>query len=374
MRLQTWLGESGDCVKDMANDPMKILVVGCGSIGRRHARNAAALGAEVALCDPSMERMHELAAEIGTDECYVDIECAVLASGARAAVVATPTNLHVQPARILLEAGVHVLMEKPLCSNLSEALGLKELVDASPLIFMMGHTYRFRTEWQEVKRLLDEKPLGRIYSVEFIGGWYLPDWHVREDYTQEYAAQRRLGGGVLLTSLSHFFDIVNWFFGDISQISGARMRLSELELDVDDAVVCTLKTVDGVGVTLIEDFLSRCPRRTFRVNAGFGYLEADFNRKTVSIWDARSKRIHPDELASGDASDQYFRILEDGVMYDLSPEVFPLQYSGNDAYKAEMASFIESIEKEQPVHDLGIDAGIRVLEALNHAGLCDWTE
>ena len=353
---------------------MKVLVVGCGSIGRRHARNAAALGAEVALCDLSMERMRELGAEIGTSEYYVDIERAVSVSGAGAAVVATPSNLHVEPARILLEAGINVLMEKPLCSDLSEAAGLKKIVDASPLVFMMGHTYRFRTEWQEAKRLLDETPLGRVYSVEFIGGWYLPDWHVREDYRQEYATQKRLGGGVLLTSLSHFFDIVTWFFGDIGKISGARMRLSGLELDVDDAVVCALRTVDGVGVTLIEDFLSRCPRRTFRVNAQHGYFEADFNRKTISIWDARSKRIHPDELAAGATSEQYFRILEDGVMYELSPDIFPLQYSGNDAYKAEMACFIDAVEKGQPVYDLGIDAGIRVLKALNHAGLCDWTE
>jgi predicted dehydrogenase len=353
---------------------MKVLIVGCGSIGRRHARNAAALGAEVALCDLSMERMCELGGEIGASEFYLDIEKAASTSGAAAAVVATPSSLHVELALTLMKAGIHVLMEKPLCADLSEAVELKKIVDKSPLVFMMGHTYRFRTEWQEVKRLLDEKPLGRAYSAEFIGGLYLPDWHVREDYRQEYAAQKRLGGGVLLTSLSHFFDIVSWFFGDISNISGARMQLSELELDVDDAVVCTLKTVDGVGVTLIEDFLSRCPRRTFRVNAEHGYLEADFNRKTISIWDARSKRIHPDEFESGETSDQYFRILEDGVRYDLFPDVFPLQYSGNDAYKAEMACFIDAVEKGQPVHALGIDAGIRVLQALNHAGLCDWTD
>lgn len=353
---------------------MKVLIVGCGSIGRRHARNAAALGAEVALCDLSMARMCELGREIGSSEYYVDIDKAASTSGASAAVVATPSNLHAEPARILMKAGIHVLMEKPLCSDLSEAMELKKIVDESSLVFMMGHTYRFRTEWQEVKRLIDEKPLGRVYSAEFIGGWYLPDWHVREDYRYEYAAQKRLGGGVLLTSLSHFFDIVSWFFGDISKISGARMQLSELEIDVDDAVVCALKTVDGVGITLIEDFLSRCPRRTFRVNAEYGYLEADFNRKTISIWDARSKRIHPDEFEADATNEPHFRILEDGVMYDLSPDVLPLQYSGNDAYKAEMAFFIDAAENGQQVHALGIDAGIRVLEALNHAGLFDWTD
>ena len=352
---------------------MRLIIVGCGSIGRRHARNASSLGAEIVLCDLNLSRMIELAEELGAVAIYQDFSEAVEKSKATAAVIATPTNFHFQPAKIMLEAGIHVLMEKPLCHSIEDAEKLEEISKTSNAVFMMAHTYRFRSEWQEVKRLVDSQLLGRAYSAEFAGGWYLPDWHIREDYRQEYAAQKLLGGGVLLTSLSHFFDIVNWFFGEINEVSGARMRLSKLEINVDDSVVCTLKTAGGIGVTLIEDFLSRCPRRTFRLNTEHGYLEADFNRKTIEIWDARKKRIHPDEVPAGMATDQYFRILENGVMYDLTPDVLPLQYSGNDAYKAEMVFFINAATTGQAVNALGIDAGIQVMRALNHAGLCDWT-
>lgn len=352
---------------------MKLLVVGCGSIGRRHARNARTLGAEVILCDINEERMREFGKEIGASGYFTDFEVAAKNSGANSAIVATPSNLHINPARALLSSGLHVLMEKPLCTSLTEAVDLRSLVRETGRVFMMAHTYRFRAEWVELKRILETDPLGRVYSAELMGGWYLPDWHVHEDYRHEYAAQKKLGGGVVLTNLSHFFDLVAWFFGDIQDISGVRMRLSDLEIDVDDAVACTLRTSSGVAVTLSEDFLCRCPRRSLRINAEHGYLEADFNRKTLSLWDARKKRFHPDNVSACSNKQSCFKILEDGVLYDPDPDLTPLQSSGNDAYLSELEYFLNLVSSRNIKFDLDIDAGIKVLEALNHAGIRDWT-
>lgn len=353
---------------------MKILVIGCGSIGRRHARNARALDIEVVLCDVDEARMREFGEEIGALGYFTDFEEAAKHSGCIAAIVATPSNLHIGPARALLSSGLHVLMEKPLCTSVSEAVDLKPLVRESGLVFMMGHTFRFRAEWVEMKRILDTNPLGRIYSAEFMGGWYLPDWHIHEDYRREYAAQKKLGGGVLLTSLSHLFDVAAWLFGDIQKITGTQMRLSNLEIDVDDMVVCALRTTTGVAVTLSEDFLNRCPRRSLRVNTEHGYLEADFNRKIVSMWDSRKKRYHPENEEAYLSKQNCFKILEDGVLYDLSPDVLPLQYSGNDAYLSELKYFLELVTARRTSFELDIDAGIKVLETMQHAGIADWTD
>lgn len=353
---------------------MRILVIGCGSIGRRHARNARALGAEVVLCDIDQVRMHEFGKSIGASGYFADFAEAAKHSAADAAIVATPSNLHIEPARALLSSGVHVMMEKPLCISIPEAVDLERLVHETGLIFMMAHTFRFRAEWVEVKRIIDDNPLGRIYSAEFTGGWYLPDWHIHEDYRHEYAAQKKLGGGVLLTSLSHFFDLVAWYFGDIRRIVGVKMRLGQLEIDVDDAVVCALRTSRGVAVTLSEDFLCRCPRRSLRINTEHGYMEADFNRKTLSVWDARKKRFTPDNRSACADEKSCFKILEDGVLYDLEPDVSPLQYSGNDAYLTELKYFMGLVEAGGTSFDLDIRAGIKVLEALHHAGIENWTD
>lgn len=352
---------------------MKLLIIGCGSIGRRHARNAQKLGVEIALCDTNEVRMHELGKEIGTSKFFTSYEQAAMHSGAKAAVVATPSNLHIAPARALSSAGMHILMEKPLCTSLPEAIAFGKEIRQSGIVFMMAHTYRFRAEWLEIKRILSSQPLGRVYSAEFMGGWYLPDWHIFEQYKNEYAAQKKLGGGTLLTSMSHFFDVVSWLFGDIERIAGAKMRLSGLEIDVDDSVTCVLRTQSGAAITLVEDFLCRCPRRYLRVNAEHGYLEADFNRKTLSLWDAKKKRFSPNEDDGRHLTFDAFKILEDGVAYDLEPEVSKLQYSGNDAYLAELEFFLNQVESGIPRFDLDIDSGIKVLEALNSHHLQDWT-
>lgn len=353
---------------------MKLLVVGCGSIGKRHARNARKLGLEVVLCDISEDRLRDLASEIDAVGVFTDYQVAAKESGANAALIATPSHLHVDPASAMLVAGMHVMMEKPLCPSIEEANTLKRLVVESKRIFMMAHTFRFRAEWQAIKRLLDTQPVGSVVSAEFLGGWYLPDWHFREDYRQEYAAQHGQGGGVMLTSMSHLFDVVSWFFGDIHSIVGAKMRLSSLDIDVDDAVMCTVETEAGVAVTLCEDFLARCPRRTLRVNGEHGYLEADFNRKSLRLWDARTKRYLPGHDTCKKESEGLFRILEDGVGYDLEPDIFPMEYSGNDAYLAEMEYFVGLVNRNCMESGLGIDAGIKVLEALASAEIVDWTK
>jgi len=353
---------------------MKVLVLGCGSIGRRHARNAHALGAEVVLCDVDEGRMHDFGEDIEASGYFTNFEEAAKHSGCEAAIVATPSNLHIESARALLSSGIHVLMEKPLCTSVTEAIELKPLVRDSGLVFMMAHTFRFRAEWVEMKRILDMNLLGRIYSAESMGGWYLPDWHIHEDYRFEYAGQKKLGGGVMLTGFSHMFDVATWLFGDIQKITGARMQLSDLEIDVDDAVICTLQTSRGIIVTMTEDFLSRCPRRTLRINAEHGYMEADFNRKTLRVWDARKKRFAPGDKKACTNERDCFKILEDGVMYDPNPEISPLQYSGNDAYSSELKYFFEMVESRRTSFDLDIDAGIKVLEAMHHAGIEDWTD
>ena len=351
---------------------MRIIIIGCGSIGRRHAQNARALGADVVLCDVNELRMMEFGKSIGVSKYFTDFKEAAKFSGAKAAVVATPSNAHIAPARALISEGIHVLMEKPLCTSLSEAVAFRPVVKEANLVFMMAHTYRFRPEWIAIKNMLDGKPLGKVHSAEFMGGWHLPDWHVREDYRHEYAAQKQLGGGVLLTNLSHLLDVVAWLFGDIKKIRGARMRLGDLEIDVDDAVMCILQTVSGVAVNISEDFLNRCPRRQFRINAEHGYLEADFNRKTMSIWDGRKKRFHPDDHEATSLTNPRLRILEDGVAYEANPDVFPMSYSGNDGYLNELKYFMDIVSSPKQLLDLDIDAGIKVLEAIYANGIEDW--
>ena len=348
---------------------LKTLIIGCGSIGRRHARNAIDLGAEVVLCDLNIQRMKEFGGPLGITDYYTDYQTAIDNSGAHVAVVATPSNFHYEPAKALVQRGIPVLMEKPLCLSLDEALHLERIVRERDAILMMAHTYRFRDEWIAVRHMLDDWPLGKIYSAEFTGGWYLPDWHIREDYRTEYAGKKELGGGVLFTGMSHLFDIVVWLFGEIDTITGVCMKQSNLDINVDDTFVCVLRSSSGVTITIIEDFLSRLPRRQLRINAEFGHVEIDFNRKKMFFWDVHEKRYDPTVEAEAPTKKDLFRILEDGVGYNLEPEVKMLKYSGNDAYLNELKSFFEIVSEGKTRFPLDIDSGIKVLELIHHKGI-----
>lgn len=350
----------------------RVMVVGCGSIGARHARNLKSLGCEIVLCDTNPERLKLLSNELGAAEAYTSFELAIERGQCKAGIVATPSNFHITPAKAMLAAGIHVMMEKPLSSEL---VGLKEFAQAvqqSGCVFMMAHTYRFRAEWKLLQEILSTEPLGKIQTVEFSGGWFLPDWHIDQDYRTEYAAQKVQGGGVLLTSLSHFFDVVIWLFGEVEAVNGIKMKSSNLEIDVDDVVMCQLKTNRSIAVSIYEDFLARIPRRAVRVNAEFGYLEADFNRKNLSVWDVRKKRYLPSDDIPYSVKAP-FRILEDGAAYDLELQNTPLRYSGNDAYRDEVSHFLDLVAEKKVEHALDVHAGIRIVELLSSTNIVDWT-
>jgi len=350
---------------------LKILVVGCGSIGRRHAKNAYSLGAEISLCDSNEDRMSSLAKDVNAKVCFSSYEEAALISDADAVVISTPSNLHALPAKIFIEKHKHIFMEKPLCTDLESAYELRLQLNKTHVVFMMGHTYRFRNEWIKTKQLIDKLDLGKIHSAEALGGWYLPDWHIHQDYRHEYAAQKIMGGGVLNTSLSHIFDLVMWLFGDIKKITGIKMRLGTLDIDVDDTLICTMKTDRDITVTVIEDFLSRSPRKTLRINSEYGHMEVNFIKQKIKIWDSRNKRFLPNKVSESD-SKLLFKVLEDGALYDLREEEAELGHSINDAYIKEMEHFFNLIGNKDIFHDLDINSGIKVLECIHSSKIKDW--
>jgi predicted dehydrogenase len=157
--------------------------------------------------------MREFGEEIGASGYFTDFEAAAKHSESDAAIVATPSNLHIDPARVLLSSGIHVLMEKPLCTSVAEAIELKPLVRDSGLVFMMAHTFRFRFRVVG-RRILETNPLGHGCNAEFMGGWYLPDGMSMKIIGENMRPKNWVVASIL-TSLSHLFDLVAWFFGDI---------------------------------------------------------------------------------------------------------------------------------------------------------------
>jgi len=349
---------------------MKILIVGCGSIGSRHARNARKLGAELVLCDINELLMRNLSKELGGVPCYEDYLNASEESGSTAAVIATPSSLHVEMATNLAKRGLHLFVEKPLSNSLEGTDQLIRIVRERQLTAMMAQSFRFHEGFLRVKRLLNEDRIGKIYHVSLHSGWYLPDWHVHEDYRVEYSAQRSLGGGVALTNLSHTLDTFRWLFGEIEEIVGWKANLSSFEIDVEDSAFCLLRTNQGVIVSHSSDFLSRLPRNDMKITGEEGHIEADFSNCQLKVWRIKEKRFPPGDVRMADVPGR-IRVLEDGVQYDPKPDIVQYDFEGNHRYLAEMEYFFERVRAGDVEFDLDLRSGLRVLELIMDPRLTD---
>jgi len=267
---------------------MKLLIIGCGSIGSRHAKNAQALGHSVVLCDPDPARGQ-----------YTDYKVALEKEHIDAAIVASPSNLHVEAAQYLAEKGIPICMEKPLATSLTGLAELVRTVKEKNVVTMMAQSYRWHEGLLALKKFLEEGTLGSPKRVVCVAKEYLPDWHPNQDYRLEYAAQKKMGGGALFTSMSHTLDVIEWLFGGVVEIAGSKQRSGTLDMDADDTADVAGQTARGVTFTAHNDYFTKQPSNTIRVECEQGVAEIDLRGNTLNgepyAFDANKRYL--DELA-----------------------------------------------------------------------------
>jgi predicted dehydrogenase len=261
----------------------KALVVGLGSIAKRHINNLTKLYPEITvICVSASGR------SIETDEVNAFVTTDSLESldldAFDIAIVASPAPFHLTHARPLVSANIPVLIEKPLCSYLSEL--------HYPIFFKpeakigVGYNLRFMPSAQRVKQILNEGLLGQISTVFSEVGQYLPDWRPNSDYRTGVSAQRKLGGGALL-ELSHELDYLNWMFGGFTQVLGKMRTSKQLEIDVEDSVDALLINDESVLFHLHLDFLQKKPSRSLKIIGQNGTLIWDLIANQVVVTDSK---------------------------------------------------------------------------------------
>ena len=310
---------------------MKVCVVGFGSIGRRHTQNALRLGAEVFFL-----RTGNAAADRPKLEddvpCVFDLATA-LAEVPDLAVIANPSHLHVDTALKFADAGVAMLVEKPL-SHSTRGLGrLEEVLDASSVVCLVGYMMRFDPGIRALKEILDSGDLGRVLSARMEWSTHLPAWHPWEDYRASYAARADMGGGVVLTC-SHEVDIARLLFGDVEGVFARGGRKTSLGIEADDCVDALLQHTEGVATSLHLNYAHRPGHRAIRVIGEEGAAEWDFFKR-------RTERIGP--------------------LGQRSPVGEPGPEDVNDVYVAELESVFATIERGAP-SPIGYDEGRRTLD------------
>jgi len=258
------------------------LVVGAGSIGRRHLSNLKKLGVtRLAACDPHPDRLEYVAAQFQV-ECFSDIAAGLGNFQADAVLVCTPPVAHVEQSIQALRAGAHVFIEKPLSDRLDRVKELRNEAAKSGAVVQVGYNLRFYPSIQKLKEVVDASVVGKILWAHVEAGSYLPDWRPWQDYRKSYTARREAGGGILLDG-SHEFDYVTWLFGAPQEVACMAGHVSQLEVDVEDCATAMLRFPDGTRADVHLDFIQRSYSRNCTLVGPLGRVQWDLPGNWVQI-------------------------------------------------------------------------------------------
>lgn len=259
------------------------IVIGSGSIARRHIRNLKTIfpHAEVACISASGRTL--TTEECGADTVFVSLNEALASCKPAFAIVASPSPWHLSQVRQLAEACVPTLIEKPLADDFSVAVAEVEALRTHADRLEVAYNLRYLSSAQEMKRLIEAGIVGRIHSVSIDVGQYLPDWRPQSDYRLNVSARRELGGGVLL-ELSHELDYLTWLFGRFKQVYCVTGQSGFLEIDVEDRVDALLSRDDGLVVAVHMDFLQRVANRSCKVVGESGTLLWNVAINSISLF------------------------------------------------------------------------------------------
>ena len=298
----------------------KFLIVGFGSSGKRHLRNIQKTfpNSEIKILRHDRQN-NNLVLE---NETIYSIEEAVNFKP-EVAIIANPAPFHIGISQQLVEIGTHVLIEKPLSDSL---VGIQTLLTTGRernATIAVAYNLRQMKSLKVFKENIDSDILGKIYSVRCEAGHFLPNWRPNVDYKKTVTANKHLGGGALL-ELSHEIDYLNWIFGPISWVSAMSAQLSDLDINVEDAVsilfgVDPTENSGAIIGTLSLDLLRQDRSRYCMAIGSNGSIKWDGLKGTVEVY------LH---------EEQVWR------------EIFREDPSDEDSYLDQWRSFIESIKKK----------------------------
>lgn len=243
----------------------RVLVVGMGSIGSRHARLLGELGCTVSV----------VSRRPSTLPAFTTITAALQVQTPDVVVIANETSAHEGSLEELVAAGFtgRVLVEKPLFVR-ERPLPAHQFCGA-----WVAYNLRFHPMIQRLRALLGDQP---IVSAQAYVGQYLPEWRPESDYRASYSASDALGGGVL-RDLSHDIDLLNWLLGDWRLVAALGGHLSPLDVDSDDVFALLLRTRRCPVAQLQVNYIDRGSRRRLLVNTADHTYEADLVRGILSI-------------------------------------------------------------------------------------------
>lgn len=304
---------------------LRAVVVGTGMIGRVHVRAAAAAGASVAVVGSSPERGAGAAQAWGVDS-YQRFADALSDEGVDVIHVCTPNALHVEQTMAAIDAGKHVVCEKPIATRADEALAVTHAAQAACVLATVPFVYRYHPLVREIRA---RRLAGEFGTFTVIHGSYLQDWMSAADAYSWRVDSAQGGASRAFADIgSHWCDLVEWVSGIRFDSVLARMSIARsvrggrgaddqpaITVDTEDVATVLLQSAEGaLGSTVVSQV---APGRKNRLWFELDGLDASavFDQENPeSIWFGRvnESRMMVRDPEHGSAEQRRLSVLPAG--------------------------------------------------------------
>lgn len=250
---------------------LSILIVGCGSIGKRHGQVLWDMGCrKLTACDPSDNQRESMKALL-PDISYVnDYETALSTGDFDAVFILTPTATHIAMADKALDAGCHVFIEKPLANSEKGVPELQQKAKEKGLQVMVGFCFRYHEVLLKAKKLLEEGTIGRLINIRAFMGE--PFAEIQPNYKNMYYS--KYSGAF---ELVHDLDLAIWYSGqEIEEVKAVYGSFSDMEMESPDSIEILLRFRDRQAANVHLDFYQHPRRRQIELMGVKGTITVEF--------------------------------------------------------------------------------------------------
>jgi len=312
----------------------RLLIIGVGSIGERHLRCVQRIPeARAAICEINDDLRHSIATKYEIAQVYKDLETAIR-DGVDAAIICAPAHLHVPIAMRIVEASVHVLIEKPLSTTLNGVEQLRNKVLEKKVIAAVAYTQRTNPNLAAMRAALLAKKFGRPLQVIATSGQHFPFY--RPTYRDTYYKDRATGGGAIQDALSHLVNAVEWLIGPMQRTIADAEHCYMPGVEVEDTVHVMARHAN-VLVTYALNQHQAPNEITITVVCEHGTLRCEFHENRWR-WITEPGNNWHDELGP--------------------------TFERDDLLVAQLQAFFDSIERGAPAL-CTLDEGIQTLSAID---------
>ncbi|MDP4162180.1 MAG: Gfo/Idh/MocA family oxidoreductase [Bacillota bacterium] len=247
---------------------LKVAVIGCGSIAKFRHLPEYHLNDQVeivAVCDIVADRAEEMAIQYGA-KAFTDYKEVVNLDGIDAISVCLPNYLHAPVSIAALNAGKHVLCEKPMATSKEEAEEMISAAKANDKKLMIAHNQRFVSSHQKAKEIIDLGKLGKIFSFKTTFGHPGPEgWSVDGANSWFFNKEKAFIGAMGDLGV-HKADLMRYLLGEFAEVGAFIETNAKQNTEVDDNAVCILRSENGVIGTL---------------TASWAYMSGDGDNSTI---------------------------------------------------------------------------------------------